>query len=98
MKKQKKNSRGKHITRLRLELLECRRLLTTATVNPAVFLEASPVTGDVEIGFQGSEQISAYEIDSASGQLVTANFKSLASQGKVGWTVESKSSSQIAEN
>jgi len=63
--------------RLRFETLEQRRLLTAAT---DVTLHVQTNTGDAELVFNGSQQISGYEIDSASGQLAPSNWHSLNSQ------------------
>ena len=85
-------------TRLRIESLEDRRLLTAAT---DVLLQVNTSTGskagDAQLIFNGAQQISSYEIDSPSGQLAPANWKSLNSQGDSGWTTSSSTSTDIAE-
>jgi uncharacterized repeat protein (TIGR01451 family) len=84
----------RHRKRLCFEALEQRRLLTVAT---DVTLQVQTATGDAQLIFNGSQQISGYEIDSASGQLVPGNFHSLNSQGNSAWSVLSSTSTSIAE-
>jgi len=81
-------------TRLRFEVLEQRRLLTAAT---DVTLQVATSSGDAQLIFNGSQQISGYEIDSASGQLIPGNWHSLNSQGNSGWSALASTSKVIAE-
>ena len=76
--------------RLQFETLEDRRLLTAAT---DVALQVDRATGDATMLFNGSQQIASYEIDSPSGQLVSANWRTLSSQGNAGWTTLSPANS-----
>ena len=79
---------------LRFESLEDRRLLTVAT---AVALQVNTTTEDAQLIFTGAQQITSYEIDSASGQLATAKWKSLSSQGNANWTTVADTKNEIAE-
>jgi uncharacterized repeat protein (TIGR01451 family) len=85
--------RDRRWTRLRFEALEARRLLAATDVT----LHVLTANGDAELVFNGTQQISGYEIDSPGGQLLPANWHSLASQGNSGWATLGSTHNTIAE-
>lgn len=62
-----------------------------------VRLDVNLASGDAHLVFNGAQQISAYEIDSPSGQLAPNNWNSLSSHGNPGWFTLGSSAATIAE-
>ena len=84
---------ARRFAKLRFETLESRRLLAATDVT----LHVLTSNGDAELIFNGTQQLSGYEIDSPSGQLVPANWQTLASQGNAGWATLGSTANVIAE-
>ncbi len=93
MKRSLRSRSARRFTKLRFEALESRRLLAATNVT----LHVLTSNGDAELVFNGTQQLSGYEINSASGQLVPANWHTLSSQGNSGWATLGSTSHIIAE-